>query len=158
VKGFDWHHPEGPGSGIEERMDHPVVQISWLDATAYAEWAGVRLLDEREWEKAARGIDGRLYPWGDTFDSERCNVYESGIHATTRVGQYSPAGDSPSGCADMAGNVWEWTASRWETDSEVRVLRGGAFGISADYARAPSRDWDIGLRVAAAPFSPRSEL
>jgi formylglycine-generating enzyme required for sulfatase activity len=58
----------------------------------------------------------------------------------------------------MAGNVWEWTASRWETDSEVRVLRGGAFGISADYARAPSRDWDIGLRVAAAPFSPRSEL
>jgi formylglycine-generating enzyme required for sulfatase activity len=166
VKGFDWRHPEGPGSGIEERMDHPVVQISWLDATAYAEWAGVRLLTEREWEKAARGIDGRLYPWGDTFDRERCNTMESRIGTTTPVGQYSPAGDSPCGCVDMAGNAWEWTASPVEPDSELRVLRGGAFDGNAEGARAPlriqlsprGRDRSYGMRVAAAPFSPHSEL
>jgi formylglycine-generating enzyme required for sulfatase activity len=166
VKGFDWRHPEGPGSGIEDRMDHPVVQISWNDARAYAEWAGTRLLAEREWEKAARGIDGRLYPWGDTFDSERCNTSESRIRTTTPVGRYSPSGDSPCGCADMAGNVWEWTASQWERDSELRVLRGGAFYDDADLARAPcrlrydphGRSDDLGVRVAAAPFSPHSEL
>ena len=95
----------------DELRDHPVVYVSWRDCVAYAEWAGVRLLTEQEWEKAARGIDGRVYPWGDEFDSARCNTYESGIGATTPVGRYSPGGDSPCGCADMAGNVWEWTAS-----------------------------------------------
>jgi formylglycine-generating enzyme required for sulfatase activity len=150
----------------EGLRDHPVVAISWHDAAAYAEWAGVRLLTEQEWEKAARGIDGRLYPWGDAFDSERCNVYESEIRTTTPVGRYSPAGDSPCGCSDMAGNVWEWTASPVEPDSELRVLRGGAFDYVAVDARAPyrgrdlphRRDIDDGVRVAAAPFSPPSEL
>ena len=91
-------------------------------------------------EKAARGIDGRIYPWGDEFDSARCNTDESGIGATTPVGRYSPGahpglggpelvegGDSPCGCTDMAGNMWEWTASAWEPGSDRRVLRGGSF-------------------------------
>jgi len=126
VKGFDWRHPEGPDSGIEDRLDHPVVQVIWHDAVAYAEWAGVRLPTEQEWEKAARGVDGRVYPWGDEFDPTRCNTRESGVRTTTPVDRYSPDGDSSCGCADMAGNVWEWTASEVEPGSERRVLRGGS--------------------------------
>jgi formylglycine-generating enzyme required for sulfatase activity len=168
VAATDHEPPQHWRGGIppEELRGHPVVYVSWRDATAYAEWAGVQLLTEQEWEKAARGIDGRLYPWGDAFDSERCNTEESGKGTTTPVGQYSPDGDSPCGCADMAGNVWEWTASRWEPGSERRVLRGGAFYHDAVGARAPFRNWSyphfrdlhFGVRVAAAPFSPSSEL
>jgi len=112
----------------EELRDHPVVYTSWHDAVAYAQWAGVRLLTEQEWEKAARGIDGRIYPWGDEFDPTRCNTAESDIGITTPVGWYSPGGDSPCSCADMAGNLWEWTASKWEPSSMTRVVRGGSFG------------------------------
>jgi formylglycine-generating enzyme required for sulfatase activity len=159
TRGADWRHPEGPDSSIEGRMDHPVVQVSWHDAAAYAEWAGVRLLTEQEWEKAARGIDGRIYPWGDAFDSDRCNTYGSGIGTTTPVGRYSSNGDSPCGCADMAGNVWEWTASEWESGSAPRVLRGGSWASNRNYARCASRNgpepdgWDylIGFRVVVAP-------
>jgi formylglycine-generating enzyme required for sulfatase activity len=159
----------------KELRDHPVVQVSWHDCVAYAEWAGVRLLTEQEWEKAARGIDGRLYPWGDVFDPARCNTRESGPGTTTPVGRYSPGaqpglvegGDSPCGCADMAGNVWEWTASEWEPGSDRRVVRGGSFVVVRVYARAPVRlrpdpayrGWSFGVRVgAAAPFSLPSEL
>jgi formylglycine-generating enzyme required for sulfatase activity len=110
-----------------ELRDHPVVNVSWHDAVAYAEWAGGRLPAEEEWEKAARGIDGRRYPWGDGLDPARCNSWESGIGTTTRVGRYSPEGDSPCDCADAAGNVWEWTASESRPGSGRRVLRGGAF-------------------------------
>ncbi len=124
----------------DELRDHPVVHVSWHDAVAYAEWAGVRLLTEQEWEKAARGIDGRLYPWGDEFDLARCNTDESGIGTTTPVGRYSPGGDSPCRCADMAGNVWEWTASEWKPGSERRVLRGGSFHYNEWSARCSVRD------------------
>jgi formylglycine-generating enzyme required for sulfatase activity len=169
VKGFDWRHPNGPASSIEDRWEHPVVQVSWYDVVAYAEWARVRLLTEQEWEKAARGIDGRIYPWGDEFDPNRCNTEESGIGTTTPVGQYSLDGDSPCGCADMAGNVWEWTASEWDAGSDLRVLRGGSFLYYGGSARAagrsrdhpPTRSRSIGVRVgvaAAAPFSPASAL
>jgi formylglycine-generating enzyme required for sulfatase activity len=120
--------------------DHPVVYVSWHDAVAYAQWAGVRLLTEQEWEKAARGIDGRLYPWGDEFDLARCNTRESGIGTTTPVGRYSPDGDSPCRCADMAGNVWGWTASEWKPGSSNRVLRGGAFLDLRRYVRCAYRD------------------
>lgn len=159
-----WGGKTPPG----ELRDHPVVYVSWHDAVAYAEWAGVRLLTEQEWEKAARGIDGRVYPWGDEFDPGRCNIRESGIGATTPVGRYSPDGDSPCSCADMAGNVWEWTASEWQPGSDLRVLRGGSFLGIQRFARAAvrrrhlpdSRIMSYGVRVgvAAAPFSLRSDL
>lgn len=94
--------------------DHPVVWVGWEDAEAYARWAGKELPTEEQWEKAARGTDGRTYPWGDEFDAGRCNTKESNIGGTTPTGLYSPAGDSPYGCADMAGNVWEWAASFYQ--------------------------------------------
>ena len=119
--------------------DRPVVHVSWDDAVAYAEWAGGRLPSEQEWEKAARGIDGRIYPWGDEFDAARCNSRESGIGTTTPVGRYSPGGDSPCGCADMSGNVWEWTASEYEPGSGRRVLRGGAFSNGVRLVRCACR-------------------
>jgi formylglycine-generating enzyme required for sulfatase activity len=154
VKGFDWRHPEGPGSSIADRMDHPVVQVTRDDAVAYAEWAGGQLPAEEEWEKAARGIDGRIFPWGDGFDPARCNSSENGIDTTTRVGHYSPQGDSPCGCADAAGNVWEWTASESEPWSADGVLRGGAFLDNGEgLVRCAYRGWvDPVIRVRYVGF------
>jgi formylglycine-generating enzyme required for sulfatase activity len=164
VMGFDWRHPEGSGSTVAERMDHPVVQVSWHGAVAYAEWEGARLPTEQEWEKAARGIDGRLYPWGDVFDFTRCNTQESGTGITTPVGQYSPGGDSACGCADMAGNVWEWTGSAPGPGSARLVLRGGAFynvgrTVRCDYRAGDVpdvRDEHYGFRVVIPSISPPS--
>jgi len=137
VKGADWRHPGGPDTDIQSRMDHPVVQVSWHDAVAYAEWAGKRLPTEEEWEKAARGAEGRKYPWGDQSPtSELCN-FSMNVGDTTPVGQYSPNGDSPYGCVDMAGNVWEWTASDY--DKSNKVLRGGSFYLVQAYVRASYR-------------------
>ena len=122
------------------KENHPVVYVSWEDAVAFCEWLSkesgreFRLPTEAKWEKAARGglripgpggalmdnpLPARQYPWGDDFDAEKCNTRESGIGDTTPVGEYSPAGDSPYGVADMAGNVWEWT--------QERVLRGSSW-------------------------------
>jgi formylglycine-generating enzyme required for sulfatase activity len=120
-------------------LDHPVVSISWHDATAYAAWLVERtgqpwrLPSEAEWEKAARGSDGREYPWGNHFDQNRCNTSESGIGGTTPVGSYVagrqiifPTGErqtlqsgaSPYEVEDLAGNVWEWTESRYDNSTE----------------------------------------
>ncbi|MCP4418854.1 MAG: formylglycine-generating enzyme family protein [Chloroflexi bacterium] len=90
--------------------DHPVVHVFWHDAVAYAQWAGLQLPTDQQWEKAARGDDGRKYPWGNEW-KPYCNSEEAGIGTTTPVGYYSPFGDSPYGCVDMSGNVWEWTNS-----------------------------------------------
>ena len=114
-----WDGPTPPGMLV----DHPVVHVSWHDAMAYAAWARARLLTLEEWEKAARGTDGRRFPWGD-WSEGRCNSRAAGVGTTTPVGSYSPAGDSPYGCVDMAGHVQEWTRSASE---KYRVLRGGAF-------------------------------
>jgi hypothetical protein len=136
------HSPPGHWEGATYSAGkalHPAVCVSWDDAVAYAEWAGKRLPTEEEWEKAARGTDGREYPWGE-WKEGRCNTGEAGIHDTTPVGHYSPRGDSPYGCADMAGNVWEWTASPWESGSSLRVVRGGSWNYGRDDARCAARD------------------
>jgi formylglycine-generating enzyme required for sulfatase activity len=166
-----------------QRLDHPVVAVSWQDANAYIAWLREvtrqpdwRLPSEAQWEKAARwdarATASRNYPWGDSFDKERCNTSQSGIGFTTPVGSY-PASDerrsgaSPSGAEEMAGNVWEWTSSLYkpykysESDgrespesTENRTLRGGSWDYVAWGARGVPRHQQAGhlrsqLRVPA---------
>lgn len=109
----------------DEEHDHPVVSVSWYDAQAYATWVGKELVGEREWEKAARGKIGFLYPWGNDYDPDSLNGQDSGLRSTTPVWAY-PQGASPYGCLDMAGNVWEWTCSSWAEDSPFKVQKGGS--------------------------------
>lgn len=119
--------PKWPSSGYpEELADHPVVNVSYEDAQAFADWLGARLPTEAEWEKAARGTDGRLYPWGNEFEPSRCNTSEAGSDGTRPVTAH-PQGASPYGVVDLSGNVWEWTSTLFEPDQEWRVLKGGAW-------------------------------
>jgi formylglycine-generating enzyme required for sulfatase activity len=122
----------------EAIADHPVTEVSWRDAAACAEWAGKRLPTEQEWEKAARGTEGQEYPWGDQEPTrELCN-FEDNEGGTTPVGKYSPQGDSPYGGVDMAGNVYEWTASDYDADQ--KVLRGGSWLVKASLVRCAHRN------------------
>jgi formylglycine-generating enzyme required for sulfatase activity len=132
--------------------DHPIVGVSYYEAEAYAKWAGKRLPTEREWEKAARGNDGRKYPWGDQFDENACNggklflrsvarTFSSSMQ-TTPVTKY-PSGVSPCGCYDMTGNVSEWCADWYDEKKESRVLRGGSWGNLPVDLRASSRYWSF---------------
>lgn len=161
--GADWRHPEGPGSTIKGREQHPVVHVSWDDAAAYAKWAGGRLPTEAEWEFAARsGTSGHRFTWGDEWpDKPLANTWEGefpvnnslvdGFAGTAPVKSYPP---NAAGLFDLAGNVWEWTADRYreETysaragggvvvnpagpeDAEElrRVIRGGSFLCAPNY-------------------------
>jgi len=159
VIGASWQHPMGLNSGIEGKDDHPAVQVSWHDAIVYCNWLSevtgqlYRLPTEAEWEKAARGTDGRTYPWGNEFDPTKLNANEVMLAYTTPVDQFSPAGDSPFGVADMAGNVWEWCSSLYKpypygagdgredlrAEARYRMLRGGAFGMTSRFVRCADR-------------------
>ena len=115
--------------------DHPVVMVSWYGAKAYCEWSGKRLPTEEEWQQACQGRDGRTYPWGNNVPTENLANY-SGYYLLAPVGSF-PAGASPYGAMDMAGNVWEWTMS---AESNRYVLRGGSWSSSnPDYLRCASR-------------------
>jgi formylglycine-generating enzyme required for sulfatase activity len=151
--------------------DHPATQVSWYGAEAYCEWAGARLPTEAEWEKAARGVEGRLYPWGD--EPPDCGKAQYGDcgGATVPVGS-RPAGASPYGALDMAGNVWEWVADWYDPvyygaspvqnpqgpdAGERKVFRGGSWGYPPAFLRASDRarnrptyaGFNVGFRCAA---------
>jgi toxoflavin biosynthesis protein ToxD len=156
------HCPEG-------MEDHPVVGVNRMDVFAYIKWLNqqtrhkFRLPTEAEWEYAARGTDGRIYPWGNDFDPWRCNTIESGKHGTSPIGTYSPSGDSPLGVMDMIGNVWEWTSSaqlpypydpkdgRENPDSNQKiVVRGGSWYYSRKLARCACREGILSTYVSPA--------
>ena len=157
VEGANWRHPEGPGSDITRRRWHPVVQIAYEDAEAYAHWSNRALPTEAQWEYAARGgFSGQAYTWGnepDTADEPKANNWR-GVFPVLNLGTNGFKGTSPVGCFppnayglyDMAGNVWQWTRDSWTSDhhrpasainaidaNNVRVIKGGSFLCATNF-------------------------
>jgi sulfatase modifying factor 1 len=151
VRGADWRHPEGPGSNIDGREDHPVVQVSWDDAMAFARWAGKRLPTEAEWEYAAQGgLSGKRFAWGDEFqpggkfmantwtgEFPRQNTKADGFERTSPVRSYPPNG---YGLYDMGGNVWNWVSDLYRADVHVLLAKEP----SCHNPQGPSTSWNPG--------------
>lgn len=172
VHGAYWRRPEGPGSDVAARWDHPVVHMSWRDAAAFAAWSGGRLPTEAEWEYAARGgLEGATFPWGDALESggeHHCNVWqgdfpsrdtgEDGFRGTAPVDAFEPNG---FGLCNVSGNVWEWCADWFGTGHDGRpahgpkgpatgpgrVMKGGSYLCHASYCTR----YRLAARTFAAP-------
>ncbi len=177
VEGASWQRPEGPGSHIHDRPDHPAVHISWFDAQAYCAWSGQRLPTEAEWECAARGgLHGKRYPWGDELMHEgrpRCNIWQGAFPDEPAAGwtpglmqarSFEPNG---YGLYNMAGNVWEWCADAFTPDyhrvtgvdnpaflkdTGRRSMRGGSFLCHVSYCNR----YRVGARNGNTPDSAAS--
>ena len=178
IEGACWNQPEGPGSAIGDRMDHPVVQVSWADANAFADWVGGRLPSEAEWEHAARGGSQRQrFPWGDAEPTDEaifCNIWQGqfpqlnlqtdGFLRTAPARSFAP---NALGFYNMAGNVWEWTRDPYRIRSNARtakarneqalahadkVLKGGSFLCHVSYCYR----YRIAARMALSPDSATS--
>lgn len=156
VFGADWRHPEGPHSTVDDRADHPVVHVSWNDASAYTAWRGSRLPTEAEWERAARAGTDTVWPWGDELEpggGHRMNVWQGsfpdrdtgadGWRGTCPVDAYEP---NAWGLHNMVGNVWEWTSDRFSDRFSGRlpaaspgddrlVTKGGSYLCHGSYCR-----------------------
>ena len=174
VYGACWQHPEGPATHVRDRRDHPLVHVSWRDASAYCRWAGGRLPTETEWEYAARGgLERARYPWGDELTpggEHRMNVFQ-GTFPTLDTGEDGYAGTAPVhafppngyGLHNMTGNVWEWCAGPFGPDRPgQQAMRGGSYLCHSSYcwryrcaarsANTPdSSAGNIGFRIAAHP-------
>src|SRR6516164_8419040 len=138
VEGRGFGKESGPRDweSQKEHPNHPVINVNWHEASAYAAWAGGRLLSKAEWEWAARGKQEREYPWGNEQpDVTRANYYETAPKQATPVGLY-PCGATPEGVEDMAGNVWEWTESWSDQEQKRKVLRGVSWNYSTSNLRA----------------------
>lgn len=135
---FNWETE--PGTYPVDEADHPVVMLLLDGAQAFCKWAGLTLPTEEQWEKAARGMDGRMWPWGNELPTvEHCN-FKRNVGGTTSVGRYSPRGDSPYGCVDMSGNISEWTTSSPSYSSKIYIRRGGSWVNSESDIRSSARD------------------
>jgi sulfatase modifying factor 1 len=180
IHGADWRHPEGPQIGIDARPDHPVVQVSWNDAAAYAAWAGKRLPTEAEWEYAARGgLEQMLYPWGDELNPDGkhlCNIWqgnfplqntaEDGFVSVAPVDAFPPNG---FGLYSVVGNTWEWCADWFDSEfhkmadrmnpvgppiGTARVLKGGSYLCHRSYCNR----YRVAARSSNAPDSAATNI
>jgi formylglycine-generating enzyme required for sulfatase activity len=151
TKGANWRQPRGPGSDLSGKKNHPVVQVSWNDSQAYCAWVVRKLPSEAQWEKAARGPEIRMYPWGNSAPEARFANYNLNVGGTTEVGKY-PQGTSPYSVLDLSGNVQEWvwdwygnysvssqTNPTGPNSGTIRVVRGGSWANGPVAIRSSNR-------------------